>query len=62
MKREHHISAAALEVSYGWDYDLISAEDSIAEYMEDHGITFTDDEIQQIIAAAPEACEVNPDE
>jgi hypothetical protein len=42
--RPRHLRLAMSEVSTGWDYDLVSAEDSIKEYERDNGITFTTQE------------------
>ncbi len=41
-----------LEVTNGWDYDLVSAEDSISDYEAEHNVEFTADEKAYIMANA----------
>jgi len=52
LDRARHIRIAMNTVSSGWDYDLVSAEDSISDHEEEYGIQFTPDEKAYIMGHA----------
>ncbi len=50
--KARHIKLAMMEVTNGWDYDMVSAEDSITGYEEEHHVSFTAEEKAYIMANA----------
>ncbi len=50
--KARHIRLAMMEVTNGWDYDLVSAEDSISDYEAEHNVSFTADEKAYIMVNA----------
>jgi|GEM_PF-3168672 len=47
-----HVRACMQDITSGWDYDLVSAEDSINEYQEEHSVHFTAKEKRRMTSQA----------